>query len=121
MISTDPRAYQQLTTPCPNDAVAPFGNAYRWVRQHAPPGAVVYVFAGTRPLFRYCLWNADFSYRVETVAPIDESAFRDLLDRAAPVLLFLPRDAPAQRYYQRNAARFSAGFDDGAVRVVVVK
>ena len=110
-----------LAEPCPNGVVAPFGQAYRWVRENAPAGSVVYVFRGAHSQFLYCLWNRDFSNRVEIAEPASEPAFRDLLSAPAPVILFLPHDTRAYRVYQRRSARFTEGFVDVNVSVVIAR
>jgi len=117
-----PHAHRHATLArCPKSVVAPFGRAYRWVRAHAADGSLVYTFRGSHPQFLYCLWNRSLSNRVKIADPVNEVAFLDLLNAPTPVIVFMPHDTRAYRFYRRHADRFVEGFVDGDATVAVAR
>lgn len=100
-----------VANPCNHAKPKDYRGAYRFAHENAKPGSTVYYF-GREEFFPYCLWNKDFSNRVEYAEPAGEEAFLSLARSQPEAMLFLPKYAREYGWFSKNRGHFETLIDE---------
>jgi hypothetical protein len=109
-----------LADPCRHGHPVAMRPALGWVRASAPAGGRVVAFP-TDDLFRYCLWNARFTNRVDFAQPESPAALLATAERRPGSWLVLPHDAAAYRHFTAVRERFVDLYVDAAATVAALR
>ncbi|MGH7268604.1 MAG: hypothetical protein ACREMB_27630, partial [Candidatus Rokuibacteriota bacterium] len=109
-----------LADPCRHAQPPALRPALAWVRASVPSGGRVVAFP-TDGLFRYCLWNARFTNRVDFAQVGSPQALLATAERRGGSWLFLPHDVPAYRHYTAVRGRFVDLYVDDAATVAALR
>jgi hypothetical protein len=118
LLSNDPVVRARRADPCAWAQPPSFREMYRWVRDNAPAGSTVVLLESQEDVFPYCLWNRDFSNRVEFAAASTATGLIDLTGRRPGTTMVLPHRSAAYVAYLSDPGAFLEVFSGADVTLV---